>query len=268
MITIIVKTHVELKVSKEKLKEVNKWLEEKVKERTAELNKVNKKLLELDNAKTQFLQIISHEIRTPLNGILGSLDLIKEEIPSESLELLGMLDRSAARLEDFSIEALDISIFNTHGKKAIRTEKAIISHFISKAINVLERKLKSKEIRISQTINTEYEFINVDTNYFYKCIFNIIDNAIIYSPDKGIVTIEVENRDNYLVVEVKDEGGGFDKEFVINDIKPFESKDHVDKNPGLSLYLSNQIIKAHGGTIENGNNKNKGAFVKIIIPIH
>lgn len=264
-----VETHVELKVSKDKLKKVNVWLEEKVLERTAELKIANSKLLELDNAKTQFLKIISHEIRTPLNGIIGGLSLIKEYgLTEESIEFIDMLDISAKRLEAFSYKALDISNLNIRGKETISLEKANITQIISQVIADLESTWKSKEINISQIKNTDSVIINVDLKYFYKCIYNIIHNAIKFSPVNGLVLASVSNFDNKLVIEIKDEGVGFNEGFAINDIKPFDTKNHVDSNPGLGLFLSNQIIKTHGGTIENGNNKDKGAFVKIFMPIN
>ncbi len=263
-----VKTHVELKASKDKLKEVNSWLEEKVEERTAELKIANKKLLEIDNTKTQFLRIISHEIRTPLNGIIGGLSLIKEYgFTDDSVAYIDMLDQSAKRLENFSFKALDISNFNTRGKEALRPKKANITDIIAQVISDLENDAESKVINISQTINTDNLIIELDTKYFYKCMVNIIHNAIKHSPDKGSVTINVLNHNNNLVVEIKDEGIGFPEGFVIDEIGPFEIKDHMDDKLGLSLFLSNQIIRAHGGTIENGNNVDKGAFVKIFMPI-
>jgi two-component system, sensor histidine kinase and response regulator len=264
-----VKTHLELKVSKDKLKEVNKWLEEKVAEKTAKLITANKKLLELDNAKSQFIQIISHEIRTPLNGILGGISLIKDSgLTDESMRFINLLDKSASRLENFSYKALDISQFNLYGKKVISPVKTSIKTITSKVITNLESLRESKEVNISQNINTENEGMKVDPDYFYKCLYNIIHNAIIFSPDKGSVSVDVKTLDNKLLIEIKDEGIGFDNELVIKNLNPFDSKNHIDKNPGLSLYLSNQIIKAHGGSIENGNNKKNGAFVKIIMPIH
>ncbi|MFK5855079.1 MAG: hybrid sensor histidine kinase/response regulator [Bacteroidota bacterium] len=264
-----VETHVELKVSKDKLKKVNCWLEEKVLERTVELKIANSKLLELDNAKTQFLKIISHEIRTPLNGIIGGLSLIKEYgLTEESIEFIDMLDISAKRLENFSFKALDISNLNAQGKEAVRLEKTNITEIISKVIIDLERTWKIKEINISQIINTDNVIINVDHKYFYKCMYNIIHNAIKFSPVSGLMIVSVNNFDNHLEIEIKDEGVGFNEGFAIDNIKPFDSQNHVDSNPGLGLFLSNQIIRAHSGTIENGNNKDKGAFVKILLPIN
>lgn len=263
-----VETHVELKVSKDKLKNVNIWLEEKVLERTTELKIANSKLLELDNAKNEFLKIISHEIRTPLNGILGGLTLIKEfGLTEDSISYINMLDQSAKRLENFSYKALDISIFNIQGKEVIQPSKESITDIISEVISSLEDNWKSKEINISQIINTEKVIINVDPEYFNKCIFNIIHNAIKYSPEKGSVLIEVRYLDNFMEIEIKDEGAGFKEGLVINNIATFETSEHMDESPGLGLYLANQIINAHGGHIENGNNDDGGAFVKIFIPV-
>lgn len=262
-----VKTHAELKESKDKLKMLNKRLEEKVLERTAELQKANEKLLELDSAKSQFLNMVSHEIRTPLNGILGGLSLVKEFGLSDDPEAyIDILDQSATRLEEFSGKALDISQFNLYGKKVLGLEKTNVIQIISNVIADLENEWKSKEIIITKTFNIESEVINVDPKYFYKCIHYIIHNAISFTPQQGIVSVDVTNQDKLLIVEIKDEGTGFEKGFLIENIKPFVTKKHDDGNTGLSLFLSNQIVNAHGGTIENGNNVNKGAYVKIVIP--
>ena len=263
-----VKTHVELKEGKDKLKQVNNWLEEKVDERTAELNIANKKLLQLDSAKAQFLQIISHEIRTPLNAIIGMATLITDTgLTEESETYIELLNKSTTRLEEFSIKALDISQLNTYDKELIKPTKVSVKQIILNAIADIDAFIESKKVKILQTIDTDNEIINVDKNYFHKCIVSILHNAIKYSPNNGLVSVIVSNQDKDLIIEIRDAGVGFSNEFIINEIGPFESEDHMDKNPGLDLFLSNLIVKAHGGSIENGNNKDKGAFVRIIMPI-
>lgn len=262
-----VRTHIELKTSKDKLKDTNKWLAEKVVERTAELDKANKKLLALDKAKSQFINIISHEIRTPLNGIIGGLELLKDSgMSDEAVSLIDILDLSATRLEDFSKKALDISLFNIYDKDILKLEKTNINDIVTSAINKIETEKKGKEINFNKDISTDIN-ATVDAKFFYKCLYNIIHNAVKFSPDKGTISITAINKDNQLIIKIKDEGFGFDEEFSINDINAFDNKNHVDKNPGLGLYLSNLIIKAHGGYLENGNNSDKGAFVNICIPI-
>ena len=263
-----VKTHIELKAIKDKLFEVNKWLEEKVEERTTELEKANKRLLEIDKAKSQFLRIISHEIRTPLNGVLGALSLINEsDFSEDSIGFLGILKTSANRLEEVSNNALDISRLNTYGEKAIRLEKANIKEIISYNVNNFQREATEKRISIIQSIDIDNELINIDTKHFSTCLSCVLDNAIKYSPYQGSVLINVLNEANNIFIIIKDEGFGFNNEFDMNTIKSSENGKQLDKNPGLGLVLARLIIKAHGGILENGNNEDNGAFVKIILPI-
>lgn len=260
-----VKTHIELKNSKEELRNVNIWLEEKVSERTTELNKANKKLLELDNAKSQFIKIISHEIRTPLNGIIVGLELLKDSgLTEEATSLIDILDLSATRLEEFSKKALDISLFNLYGKKLLKLEKSNINEIILNVINKIELEEKGKKIHFIK-LSTEVNAV-IDSNYFHKCLYNIIHNAFKFSRDGDLISIIAINSDNQLSISIKDEGFGFKKGFSINGLRVFDNINHIDNNPGMGLYLSNQIIKAHDGHIEIGNNTDKGAFVKIYVP--
>ena len=224
--------------------------------------------MQLDSAKAQFLQIISHEIRTPLNAIIGMATLITDTgLTEESETYIELLNKSTTRLEEFSIKALDISQLNTYDKELIKPTKVSVKQIILNAIADIDAFIESKKVKILQTIDTDNEIINVDKNYFHKCIVSILHNAIKYSPNNGLVSVIVSNQDKDLIIEIRDAGVGFSNEFIINEIGPFESEDHMDKNPGLDLFLSNLIVKAHGGSIENGNNKDKGAFVRIIMPI-
>ena len=94
-----------MKKNKDKLAQVNNWLEQKVAERTEELNtaltevtQLNSKLLQLDEVKSEFLKMISHEIRTPLNGIIGFTDIIKNSNEAEPLmEYIDLLEQSSLR---------------------------------------------------------------------------------------------------------------------------------------------------------------------------
>ena len=263
-----VKTHIDLKASKDKLKTVNKWLEEKVEERTTALKIAHQQLLELDSAKSQFLQIISHEIRTPLNAILGSLSILKEEdVGEDAYEFIEMLDNSATRLESFSYKALDISQFHLYGKKVVRLKNTSILRIIAKIISDLDTERKAKGVQIKLSINTDIDMINIDAEFFYKAIYNILHNAINHSPEASIIQFNISDEQGQIIIEILDQGEGFEKEIVIKNITSFESKNHVDSNPGLSLFLCNQIITAHDGTIENGNNLNGGAYVRVYLPL-
>ena len=103
-------THIELKEAKEKLIDVNNWLETEVNRKTIALQKANNALQKLDDSKNDFLKSISHEIRTPLNGIIGSLNLLRGLNEDTYFnEVIELLDVSVTNLERYSYAALQIA---------------------------------------------------------------------------------------------------------------------------------------------------------------
>lgn len=261
-----VKTHLELKHSKDKLKEVNNWLEEKVAERTKELNIANKKLLTLDNAKTDFLNIISHEIRTPLNGIFGALDIVEEfELPEDVESMLNILKASSNRLQDFSYKALDISLINTKGQDALSMEKTNLYDTLQVSINKYKAKAEEKNIiTVSKNYSIDPNTL-IDELYIEKCFSYLVDNAVKFAEANSVIDIKLTETNEHLVVSIEDEGEHFPDGYDITSIRPFNTKNHVDQNPALSLFLSKLIIETHGGKLDFSNTQ-KGVIIQISLP--
>lgn len=262
-----VKTHIELKVSKQKLKNTNKWLEAKVAERTEELETTNKELKELNKAKSQFLRVINYEIRTPLNGILCGVDLMKEYASNEDmLSFLDTLKISADKLEEFAFRALDVSNFNLRGNDVIKPEDANVKQVYTMAISACSKEASHKNIEIDLQYNFTKDIVKLDEKYFGDCLKYLIDNAIKYGDNSSKVVISVSAQNKHLMTRISDTGAFFPKDFDINNFSPFISDNYVDKTPGISLFLCKQIIYAHGGIIKTGNTSD-GAEVVFKIPI-
>jgi len=263
-----VSTHLELKDSKDQLKQVNIWLEKKVAERTQELKQANEKLLELDTAKSEFLNIISHEIRTPLQGIVGIFSILKDiQAPEEMTELLNMMEESTIRLEMFSNKALDISFFNTKGKDALSLKKSDLNKLIESVVTSSKQKAKEKNITVvlnNEMINSKFM---LDEVFIDKCFSYIMDNAIKFGNKDSQVHITISSfSDKNGLITIEDEGKSLPDNYDFLNIKPFNTKTHMDGNPSLSLFLCKQIIDAHEGQIEISN-KGKGVMVTVTLPV-
>lgn len=262
-----VKTHLELKDSKDQLKQVNKWLEKKVAERTQELNQANKELLKLDTAKSEFLNIISHEIRTPLQGIVGIFSILKDiEAPDEITELLNMMEESTIRLENFSYKALDISLFNTKGKDALSLKESKLNDIVNSVVNKFKQKAEEKKINIILKNEITNSKLMLDEVYIDKCFSYIIDNAIKFGNKDSQVHINITSSNKNVLVAIEDEGKLLPDNYDILNIKPFDTKTHMDGNPSLSLFLCKQIIDFHEGQLKINNTK-KGVVVTVTIPL-
>ncbi|MCK4664586.1 MAG: hybrid sensor histidine kinase/response regulator [Bacteroidales bacterium] len=267
-----VKTQLDLKSSKEKLQSVNKWLEQKVQERTIELQKSNEKLekanrelLNLENAKDEFLSIISHEIRTPMNGILGTLHLLKDMAETKQIiKLVNILDDSVKRLERFSTMALQITSLRTN-KQKLKIQEISLKEVIEFSLIDLSEKLKEKNIKININGTKEKPVIHGDYDLMMMCSTKIFENAIKYSKSEGTIFINIIEDEKNLICEITDQGEGFSDYILKNQLtrEPGLIKKGENK-PGIDLTLIKLIIDAHSGKLELSNSSEGGAVVKII----
>ncbi|MBK9391583.1 MAG: hybrid sensor histidine kinase/response regulator [Bacteroidetes bacterium] len=264
-----VKTHISLKDSLEKLEDINQALEAKVLERTQQLRVANEnleamnlKLLELDNAKSEFLNLISHEIRTPLNGIILPLEMLKDPLtPEESKELVDILDSSVKRLEQFSMNALLITRLKTRPYDIDKT-KLNIGSIIDSVIIEENNSISSKGISVVHKKGAVACNIEGETDLVKKCIQNILNNAVMFSPSGSIVEIATVIEGNKVKITISDNGTGIPEEVLNMGFEPFSrGKDYHDKSTGVGIPLAKMIMKAHGGTIELKNRKDEGASV-------
>ena len=270
-----VKTHIDLKKSREILLDVNLYLEEQVVLRTQELaianeklDKANTQLEQLDQAKTEFIHILSHEIRTPLNGIIGSVSLLKLDNETEkNTMLLDILDRSVKRLEHFSYQTLNISTLRTHGAKALSLGKVNMTNLLTKSITDLTELASSQKISFQTDIRADFSQMEADECFIQKLFHILLTNAIKHTPENTKVRIETENLNDKLIVWIRDSGPGFSDELKESCFTPFGTgAKHVNQNMGLDLYFAKLVMEAHSGDIEVGNNPHGGGFIRLTFP--
>lgn len=269
-----VRTQLELRHHRKLLLELNKNLEQKVLERTIELQEANDKLskansdlMVLDNAKTEFLHIIAHEIRTPLNGIKGSVEIMKEFSQIEAFKMLfEILEISVERLEKFSINALKITQLrlNTY---SFDKQDFPLDAAVKTSVSTISNHKKEKNLSIKTSIYKNNITVFGDEKLITNCITIILDNAINFSPDHGKIFVSVQEENNWVRVEVMDQGPGFSEKAMGNLFRLFApGEKHINENEGLELALAKLIADAHKGKIEI-KNTNPGASVSILLPL-
>jgi two-component system, sensor histidine kinase and response regulator len=270
-----VKTHLILRESLDKLEKVNKILEEKVEERTKELKTANEKLeimnqrlTELDDAKSEFLSLISHEIRTPLNGICGPIELLRDPLKTTELnDLLEVLDFSVKRLENFSTNAILITTLKTK-PYIIRNTSVHIGNIISEILHSSRELVNKKALKISLTSSPFPETIPGDAELVKKCISNIVDNSVTYSPPERAIEINVRTEGDYLCVTVSDNGKGIPDKIIESGFELFSrGNNNQDNTTGIGLPLAKLIMNTHNGLIELKNKPEGGAIVSLKFPI-
>jgi signal transduction histidine kinase len=245
----------------------NKELTKELLDKNSLLEIANKELIDFELLKTDFLQIISHEIRTPLNGVRGFTDLLKDEVKSNEASRLHLfidiLDKSVSRLEKFSFSALQITRFKS-GKQNVHFEKFEIIKPIEMVITTFQNQLAERKLVINTEI-TNQTTITADIELFKICIKELIENAIDYSPNNGIISLKsYEQNAEWIVVEIIDQGEGFQDKILNNQFKFFVKSDRfIGKNIGFDLAFVKLIMDALNGKIEINNIPDGGACVRL-----
>jgi two-component system sensor histidine kinase/response regulator len=257
-----VKTHLDLKRHKDKLEEL-------VELRTQQLQKAYKELEALDEAKVEFLNILSHEIKTPLNGILGPLQLLKSRINDENIiKLLLILEVASKRLEKFANDALLIASLRT---KKYRTKITEVDVFKLLEFHLLDYSeiISDKNLTINLNNLQQDLTIKTDNNLLKESLTRVVENAIEFSENNSEIIITNDIFEDNFILTISDEGKGFKESQLNKKLTLFEPGErHIDQNLGIDLYLVNLTMQTLNGKMEFGNNKDKGAYVKLYHPVN
>lgn len=264
----------------------NKRLEGAVKSRTTQLKTTNESLIESnsllasankqleihDNMQKEFINVAAHELRTPIMPILGEAELIESDISDNesariSREQISSIIRNAKRLDRLAADILDVT--NIEGK-SLKLNKTTfdINEILSQLVTEYSRQIE-KDVAKNKKIKISYEPLHVmilaDNYRITQVISNIINNAIKFT-DQGIITI-IGNADSAeLTIKISDTGKGIDNEIINRLFDKFVSRS--EQGTGLGLFISKNIIEAHGGRIMGFNNENGiGATFVIVLPL-
>jgi signal transduction histidine kinase len=235
----------------------------------------NERLKVHDKMQKEFIDIAAHELRTPIQPILGLADILYSKINNnEQLEYLDIIIRNARRLQGLTENILDVSKIESNSlilkKEQFDLNKAIL-HVITDYKNQIKNTDKIKVILVSKG---DF-FVYADQIRITQVISNLLNNAIKSTKYDGSIYIKLEkegekiaNGDNdHIVVSIKDSGEG-----IHSDIKPYlfsKFTTKSDQGTGLGLFISKNIVEAHGGKIWAENNAlgEKGATFHFTLPL-
>lgn len=244
---------------------------EELEKKTSELEQANEALSELDRMKSEFISKMSHELRTPLHAIKGFAKLMlrgKTLDLDTNREYLTIIDREGEVLDRLISDLLDVSRLES-GRFRIHRRRTSLKSIIRNCLGTCAVLASDKGIVINEDIPATMPEVEIDGERVGQVILNLLSNAIKYSGDGGIITLKSEVRDGELVVGVIDQGPGIPEEAVPHLFERFSRvEDSAEiEGIGLGLYISRQIIEAHGGSIWVESDLGKGSSFYFSVPL-
>lgn len=262
----------------QQLKNQNQVLEEKVKERTAELTAMNHELLlakdkaeASDRLKTAFIQNISHEIRTPLNGLLGFSNLMADDTLSaeEKKQIVPMLHLSGERLVKAISDYVDIAKI-VSGNMDVNKEVVGVANLFYELLSRYQHLYSEKGLVLNVNFpkDTELTFVS-DPVHLRSILWHLMDNALKFTYT-GSVSMLVKDENDRLTVKITDTGIGIQEEDQdkIFDIfmQPDVSTTRRHEGNGLGLSIVKGLLDLLGGSIRMESEVGVGTTVHLTLP--
>jgi signal transduction histidine kinase len=232
--------------------------------------------LQAENAnrlKDEFLATVSHELRTPLGAILlwtrlmssGRLD------PARVPEALGSIQHCAESQSRLIEDLLDMSRM-VSGKLHLHVIETELAGVAYDAVNVVQPMAQAKSILVEASIDPTAGRVRADTNRVQQVIWNLLGNAIKFTPHNGRVYLKLQRKADRVEIQVTDTGQGIAPEFLPHVFDRFRQGDAAVTRHhgglGLGLAITKQLVELHGGTVSvHSDGLNRGATFTVGLPL-
>ena len=231
---------------------------------SSELNQTQQKLEKLDRSKSNFISVAAHELKTPLTLIEGYTSMLGDLLPKESdsppRTLLNGIHTGMHRLREIVDDMIDVSLIDNN-LLSLNLQPIWINRIVGLLLEELKPTIADRNQKIDfRVFPGSEELIFADPERIYQAFKNVIVNAIKFTPDEGIITIDGRVLPGFIETTISDTGIGISVEDQATIFEKFEQVGEISLHssgktkfkgggPGLGLAIARGIIDAHGGAI-------------------
>ncbi len=222
-----------------------------------------------EEVRQQFISDVSHEFQTPLTAIQGFATILKnEDIPEEQKKkYANIILFHSKRLSTLSKNMLQLTILDGEDVKLETSEFSLIEQ-LNRVIETQDTLAMSKDIEIEFNIPKNDVILEADESRLEQVWINLVNNAIKYTNEHGVVTIEVKKTSKEVEVTIEDSGIGMSKEAISHIFERFyrQDKARTIEGNGLGLSIVKRIIDLHQGSIDVDSREDGGSKFTIKLP--
>ncbi len=228
----------------------------------------------VDEENLDFMSFAAHELRGPITVIRGYLDVLNDELAEvlkdDQSELFQRLIVSASRLSGYINNILNTSKYDRRHLK-VQLREGTASGVYDAISDDMSMRAKTQHRLLTVTIPEDLPTIAVDPTSMGEVFSNLIDNAIKYSNEGGVINVTACEGNGFVEVKFEDHGIGMPESVISNLFQKFyrshRSRETV-AGTGIGLYICKAIVESHGGTISVRSEESKGSTFTVLIPIY
>ena len=207
-----------------------------------------------NRAKDDFLATVSHELRTPVNAVLGWATLLSQGVleGERAASAVAAIQRNARAQVRLIEDLLDVSRFLAGGTQ-LELARGPVRDAVDGAVDAVSLAAEAKNLAIHATVDDDEAELVADPNRLRQIIWNLVSNAVKFTPGGGRVDIDVTSAGGVVVIVVRDTGEGIDADFLPYAFDRFRQGDssttRVHGGLGLGLWIVRHLTELHGGTV-------------------
>jgi len=227
------------------------------------------KIKELELLKSHLISVVSRELKNPMTSILGFSEILSKNLTGKMQNFAAIINRETERLVRFLNTFLDITRIE-EGRQPVKLTQVNLKEVIEDVANASKPIADINKINIQTDVPEDIDNIIIDKDLTKQCIFNLVENAIKYSPQGRDIIIRLQDLDETIRIDVIDHGYGIKEEDLekIFD-KFFRSSSEKTKNikgSGLGLTFVKEAIELQGGQLAVSSKYNEGSTFSIVFP--
>jgi signal transduction histidine kinase len=237
------------------------------------LTEANEKLVRLSRLKSLFLSISAHDLRTPLTAISGYASLMLDILPNDMnpsiKNYLKIVTHQAGRLNSMISDFLDLDQIE-EGQLKLEPEPLDLREIVEGVAHVMQINANNRETDLITNLPEKPLILWADRDKLYRVVYNLVGNAIKYTPRQGRVEIQAKPDGDQVVLRVIDNGRGMTEAQLANLFQIYyrteDAKKSKAQGTGLGLYIVKMLVEAHQGQVTVASQPGEGSTFSVYLP--
>jgi len=233
------------------------------------LRERNEALETAGRLKSEFIANVSYELRTPLNAVIGFAEILMKQffgdLNPRQLDYSRSIVQSAQQLMKLINDILDLATIEA-GYMVLDTDAVKIADMLAAVLTLTRERARSRDLELALRCPPDIGAITADERRLKQALFNLISNAIKFTPPGGVISVEAERNEDALSLVVADTGIGIPLSDQSRVFDKFE-RGKRQSGAGLGLSLVKRLIEMHGGTVEVDSKPGEGTRIICRLPL-
>ncbi|MEW6058547.1 MAG: ATP-binding protein [Actinomycetota bacterium] len=236
----------------------------------AAFNRMSGELEDLERLRQDLIANVSHELKTPISALRAHLENLLDGVERPDPETLQVMLAQSDRLGRLVDQLLDLSRLES-GEVPLRLEETALYRIVSQVLSEIEVACSDRDVRVENRVPDGLPAVFVDQERVHQVLFNLLDNAVRFTPPGGEVVVSAQRVDKTCEVSVADTGPGIPPEHLPRLFERFyrvdPARSQKDGGTGIGLAIARSVVEAHGGRIRAESEVGRGSVFTFELPI-